>query len=477
MALFGTSGIRMECPAKLTAALAMKVGQAAASAAMAAAGWLEASAGKKGCGIDFVVGFDGRPTGGMIKAAVAAGAASVGANVIDIGFCATPTLALHTQNVSGVGAMITASHNPPEYNGIKLFENGREADKKIENGVEFAVAGRAAPVLADWKNAGQVADGAKKASDAHKKLILNSIDVKLIAKKNPKVVLDCGNAAGAALMPQLLEEAGCTVIAMNSDEPGKFSRGLEPTEANLRELTSEIIACGADFGIAHDGDADRAIIFDERGKMLGLDRQLAIAVQEMIEKNKTKAKNETSVINKANAKTNTIVSTVESSISLREIVEGAGWRLEITPVGSLFVAQKMREGNAAFGGEPCGEYIFPGKVQMPDGLMVGLFFAEIFCRKGKLSQLAEKIKTYPMLREKMPCQDGKKNAAMGQIAKNWPYSKPNAIDGLRSDEKWGWIMVRPSGTEPIIRITLEAKNAAEAKKRMDEMIAIVQKAI
>jgi len=446
MALFGTSGIRKKCPEELDAALAMKAGAASAEK-----------------GRPYVVGFDGRQTGEMLKSAVSAGAASAGAHVIDIGFCATPTLALHTQTVGGRGAMITASHNPPEYNGIKLFENGREAPKSIESGVEKAVNGEKITAAADWNCAGQVFEEGKKAAANHLALLLKNIDTAAIGKKNPRVVLDCGNAAGAALMPLALEEAGCTVIAINSDKIGNFTRGLEPTEANLKELSEEILECGADFGIAHDGDADRAIIFDEKGKMLGQDVQIALAVREMISKSRVK-----------NA---TIVSTVESSLALREIAEESGAKLEITPVGSLFVAERLRKTKAIFGAEPCGEYIFPQGVQMPDGLMAGLLFAEIFSRKGKLSALAGEIRTYPLLREKLPCPDAKKMRAMGKIAANWPFSAPANSDGLRSDEKWGWALVRPSGTEPIMRITLEAKTEGEAKKRMAEIRKIVEGAL
>lgn len=451
MALFGTSGIRMTCPDELTASLALTVGAAAAQK-----------------GKPFVVGYDGRGTGQMLKAAVAAGAASVGAKVIDIGFCATPTLALHTQNCGGRGAMITASHNPPEYNGIKLFENGREAPKKVEEEVELAVAGKKKPLRVEWKEAGQVIDEEEKAVEAHMKLALANVDAEAIRKKNPKVVVDCGQAGGAALMPLLLEEAGCSVIAINSDAPGKFTRGLEPTEKNLAELSAEVVACGADLGIAHDGDADRAIIFDEKGKMLGQDVQIAIAVGDVIEKIKREG---------GKAEQPTIVSTVESSLALREIVEAAGAKLQITPVGSLFVAERMRKSGAVFGGEPCGEYIYENAVQMPDGLLTGLKFVEIFCKKGKLSSLASKIKAYPLLREKLPCANEKKTKAMEKIAAAWPYSKPAKNDGLRSDENWGWVLVRPSGTEPIMRITLEAKTKEEAEKRMEETRKIVQKAI
>lgn len=447
MALFGTSGIRMECPSPLTPELALKVGQAAAQE-----------------GKPFVVGFDGRPTGHMVKAAVSAGAAAAGAHVVDIGLCATPTLALHTQNLGGRGAMITASHNPPQYNGIKLFEMGSEAPKEVEARVEQAVDGKMRGAAVEWKRAGGISYEAQKAADAHMALVLGNLDIDAVSRAAPTVALDCGNAAASALMPSLLQDAGCSVIAINSDSPGSFTRNLEPAKENLSQLSDEIVSTGADFGIAHDGDADRAIILDEGGRMLGLDAQLAIAVGEMME------------INSA-AKNKTIVSTVESSLSLREIVEGAGWKLEITPVGSLFVAQKMRQCGASFGGEPCGEYIFPKGVKMPDGILAGAFFAEIFAKKGKLSSLARKIKTYPILREKLPCKNERKEKAMAAIAKAWPFSKPNTGDGLRSDEAWGWALVRPSGTEPIIRITLEAKTEKEAKKRMQEARAVVEKAL
>jgi phosphoglucosamine mutase len=221
-----------------------------------------------------------------------------------------------------------------------------------------------------------------------------------------------------------------------------------------------VVDTKSDFAIAHDGDADRAIIVADDGKLLGLDTQLAIAVMHILDKN-------------PHAK---IVSTVESSLSLREIVESYKAELQITPVGSAKVASLMRENGAVFGGEPCGEYVFANALPTPDGIMSGAFFAQIFSDGQKLSSLAKKVKTYPIMRDKIACKNELKQTAMSKIKAKWPFCTPNTIDGLRSDEKWGWVLVRPSGTEPYIRITIEAKDDNELKKQFNVIKTIVSQA-
>ncbi|MDE1798220.1 MAG: hypothetical protein KGH63_02335 [Candidatus Micrarchaeota archaeon] len=463
MAVFGTSGIRDLSPSIVSPALAMRVGQLV---------------GKPGRPV--VAGYDGRRTGGMLRAALMAGAAGAGSPVLDIGLCATPTLAWFCQLQAekleaglpkttsaprAYGAMITASHNPPEYNGIKLFCDGREMPKEEENRIEAALGGagaagqkRAAEAMpaVSWDMAGAVTDAREQAKAAHLQLLLSKIDAGAIRLRAPKVVVDCGNSAACALAPQALAAAGCQVEVLNGTPGEPYGRALEPNEKSLGSLAEAVRKFGADIGIAHDGDADRAIILDEKGAMLGLDVQLALAVKEELHR---EGRTGTSV-----------VSTVESSLALRELVEAARGKLEITPVGSLHVAARMRELGARFGGEPCGEYLFPGGAGVPDGLMTGLYFVQMFCKNGQLSGQASGIARYPVAREKIPCPNGKKEKAMAAIAKRWPYPSPSRLDGLRSDTPDGWVLVRPSGTEPFVRITAEARNG----KKLEEMLARVR---
>lgn len=450
MSLFGTSGIRDLCPQKVSGRLALITGNIFANGAKTIA-----------------VGYDSRQTGQMLKAAFSSGAMQAGANVHDLGICATPTLCLYTKQNKCLGAMITASHNPPQYNGIKLFENGEELPKEKEQKIEFLVEKALAnptgtpfnsvPYLVSWQGCGSAKNMQNQAKEAHLDLLLSFIDISLIGQKKPKVALDCANMAACALMPAALKAAGCEVIEINCHFGPPYGRDFEPGKKSLAALSKAIKKHKADLGIAHDGDADRAIIADEKGNVLGLDTQLSLAASCILEEGKKKP----------------IVSTVESSLHLKEAVQSAGARLIITPVGSLHVAREMRKRGACFGGEPCGEYIFEGGAGSPDGLAAGLFFVQMFCKRGKLSSLASKIKPYWMQRLKIECKNENKQKAMEGIKKEWSFENANFGDGIRSDGQWGWILVRPSGTEPYLRITCEAKE----KKILEEKASIAQKLV
>jgi len=442
MGIFGTSGIRDLCPGKITPDLVMSVANILCSKER-----------------EVAVAYDSRRTGQMLKSAVISGATMAGANAFDLGVCPTPTLSYFSQLRKCPAIMITASHNPYEYNGIKLFSLGLELSSKKEEEIESALNAKTKTQV-EWNLCGQVFDAHSQASDAHIRTILSNIDVSSIKKAKPKVAIDCANMAASEISPLTLSKCGCKVVSQNCNSGEICLHPPEPKEGNLDSLCELVASSGSDLGIAHDGDADRAIIIDENGKILGLDAQLAIAV------NYTLSKNE-------GAK---IISTVESSLSLRNIVEKNGGTLEITPVGSMKVAAKMRQTKAIFGGEPCGEYIFSNAVGSPDGIMTGAFFAQIFSEEGKLSALCSKVEKYPIQRDKISCSNSKKPDAMKKIGSKWPFSTPNKSDGLRSDENWGWVLVRPSGTEPYIRITIEAKTQGELDKNLEKISRIVKDA-
>ena len=466
MVSFGTSGIRDLCPQVVSPDLARALGLVLGANPKP---WLGLSTPADG---PLSVGYDGRRSGLMLKSALASGAMQSGCDVHDLGLCATPTLALHCEDEMGWGVMVTASHNPPEYNGLKVFWRGREIpdiwERRIEQQLEEMIGVHPIrPLRASWSKAGSFHDSSAAARRAHQKLILSSAPLALIRKAKPRVVVDCANSAACALMPDLLRAAGCEVVVLNGTPGEPYGRVLEPKEETLKELSRTVKKTHAALGIAHDGDADRAIILDEKGAMLGLDTQLAIITKEMMEKKTTKKSYSSSPL---------IISTVESSLALREQVQSMGGRLQITPVGSRNVAAAMRQTGAIFGGEPCGEYLFPGLVGVPDGLACGLYFVALFCRKGKLSSLANAIPCYPMQREKIACSNALKAAAMAIIEKEWPFFNPSRVDGLRSDLPDGWVLVRPSGTEPYIRITAEGKDKKRLKERVDVVRRLVEKA-
>ncbi|MEM3030449.1 MAG: phosphoglucosamine mutase [Candidatus Micrarchaeia archaeon] len=437
MGLFGTSGIRGVFGREVTSELALAVGRAVVRA------------------VDdrVVVARDTRASGLALENAFAAGVLEAGGEVLRAGITPTPALALASKRRGCAGAMMTASHNPPEYNGIKLFERESELSVRGERRVEKAMGkARVAAGGVDERLEGVVED--------HIALALAGVDAGEIAAKAPKVVVDAANGAGGVATPYALRMAGCRVVSLNCDVSGKFARGLEPNEANLQRTGAFVRACGADFGVAHDGDGDRCVILDERGKMLGLDVQLALMVGDVLEKKK-----------------GVVVTTVEASLAVREVVEEKGGRLIITPVGSRGVAEAMRKAGAVFGGEPCGEYIFFGELTVPDGIATALRFAQILAERGALSGLAGEAKRYPMKRSKIPCRN--KEKAMGEIRKEARRlgGRLNTIDGVRLDFDEGWLLIRPSGTEPVIRITCEHKSEKELKALYARAEALVKKAV
>lgn len=415
--MFGTSGIRGIFNVDVTAELALSTALAFSRK-----------------GDTLFIGRDTRPSGLVLENALATGALSAGADVIRLGVAPTPTVALASR--SSLGAMVTASHNPPEYNGIKLFWHGEEISREAEREIEKKVKERKWNLSAPGKDS--VSDSAIR---EHSHMLLKSVDNSLIARKKPKVLVDAGNGAGSVIMPYVLREAGCKVIGLNCEPSGFFARPLEPNAQNLEQTSKIARAVGADLTIAHDGDADRAIILDEKGELLGLDTQLALMCGEILGERK-----------------GAVVTTVEASLAIREAIEKAGGKALTTSVGSLNVAQSIKKNRGIFGGEPCGEYIFPKNHLVPDGIMAGLKFVELFCRIGSLHAASEKVKVYPMKRAKYPCKDRK--ASMTKILEKAKSlgGKQNREDGVRADFEDGWVLIRASGTEPIIRITCEHRD-------------------
>ena len=441
MRLFGTSGIRGIVGEAVTAGLAFRLG----SAIIPRAGYRVA------------IGRDARQSGTMLEGALVSGIVSSGGIALTCGVLPTPALSLAAKNHADAGVMITASHNPPEYNGFKLFDSkGREAGRKEEERIERELDPTRPPKAREFGRAERL----RTAVAEHLELVLSLVDVDLIRRKAPKVVVDCGNGAGSVSTPYALRMAGCRVAALNSSPSGVFARGLEPNAENLAGTGTVVRAVRADLGIAHDGDADRAIAIDENGALIGLDRQLALVAGEEARTGET------------------VVSTIEAGIAVRGAVEARGGRLAVTPVGSIHVAQEMAKRHASFGGEPCGEYIYSAGAPAPDGILSALKLVELFCMKGRLAPLAAQVKCNPMKRGTYPAKD--KEAAMKKIAplvKKEFRGKAFSGDGVRVDFSGGWVLVRASGTEPIIRITAEAKDGKTLADAFLRAEGIVRKAV
>ncbi|WP_048149906.1 phosphoglucosamine mutase [Palaeococcus ferrophilus] len=442
---FGTSGIREVFNEKLTPELALKVGKAL---------------GTYLGGGTVVIGEDTRTSGDVIKSAVISGLLSTGVDVIDIGLAPTPLTGFAIKLYEAdAGVTITASHNPPEYNGIKVWQaNGMAYTPEMENELE-AIFESGNFKKAPWSEIGTL-----RTADPREEYINEAL--KFVQLENSyTVVLDTGNGAGSILSPYLQREMGNRVISLNSHPSGFFVRELEPNAESLSALAKAVRAMKADVGIAHDGDADRIGVVDDEGKFVEYEVMLSLIAGYMLRKfGKGK-----------------IVTTVDAGFALDDYVRPLGGEVIRTRVGDVAVADELARHGGVFGGEPSGTWIIPQWNLTPDGIFAGALVLEMIDRLGPLSELAKEVPRYVTLRAKIPCPNEKKARAMEIIRrealKAFDYEGLIDIDGIRIENSDWWILFRPSGTEPIMRITLEAHTEEKAKKLMEKAERLVKRAI
>ncbi len=423
MQLFGTSGIRRIADKDLLQ-LALRVGLAVG----------------KDCG-NILVGSDTRTSSEAMKHALISGLLASGSRCYDVGVVPTPTLALAAREFDAA-AMITASHNPPEYNGIKLLNpDGSAFDASQREQIEEAILNDSFS-LASWDEikSGGIHNGA---IEKHIEHILPEFPAGLKAK----VALDCGCGAASVISPRLLQRLGCEVIALNCTPSGFFPHDIEPTEANLGDLIKATRERGAALGIAHDGDADRMMAVDDRGRFIPGDKLLIIFAQE------------------AGAKE--VVTTIDASM----VIDEMGFRVTRTMVGDTYVSDELKKGGD-FGGEPSGSWIFPGISLCPDGIYAAARLVAIASRQ-KLSQLVDSIPDYPLLRGSLPVEGIAMTKVEQRLMTMAPLSVSN-IDGIKLNFTDGWILIRASGTEPKIRLTAEAKSKARARQLYDSGIGAIK---
>ncbi len=426
MSLFGTSGIRRIADAGLLE-LALKVGLAV---------------GKIYDNV--VTGCDTRTSSDAIKHAFISGVLTAGARCSDAGIMPTPTLALAAKEFKA-GAMITASHNPPEYNGIKLWNpDGSAFDINQQDQIEEMVL-NGSPEAAKWCDMKQsaVLTGAIEQHIRH--IMKNAAKVSKL-----KVVLDCGCGAASVITPDLLKRMGCEVIPLNCSPSGFFPRPSEPTEANLGSLIQATKESSAALGIAHDGDADRMMAVDDKGRFIPGDKLLALFARQ------------------ENARD--VVTTTDASM----VIDEMGFSVTRTKVGDSYVSDELKKGGD-FGGEPSGAWIFPKNSLCPDGIYAAARLVNI-AGKDKLSELVDKIPEYPILRGSIASA----GLDLTELEKRLLDMKPlsvNSIDGTKLNFKDGWLLIRPSGTEPRIRVTAEARTEAEAQQLYDKGVRAIEECI
>ncbi len=425
MKLFGSSGIRGVTNKDVTVDLALKVGMALGLSCKSA-----------------VVGRDPRIAGEMIEQAIISGLLSSGCDVVKVGMVSTPTLAYMTRDYD-CGVMVTASHNPAEYVGIKLWNpDGMAFDSKQQTGIEECI-GKEAFKPVKWNLVGRLSESSD-AIRAHKERILS-----LVKPSSTRVVIDCGCGAGSSITPYVLREMGCEVITLNSQADGYFpARNPEPNDANLELLKKAVVHFQADIGIAQDGDADRMMAVDENGEFVTGDEMLAIFALSQCNEGST------------------LVAPVDTSMMVDDALPSS--KVIRTRVGDVYVAEKIKEHRAAFGGEPSGSWIFPDISYCPDGIYASAKIVEM-TTQASLSKLKSTLPHYPTIRGTIACPDEKKAAVMETLQKRLhPLGTITDIDGIRLETGEGWLLIRPSGTEPKIRITAEARENTEELFEMGE---------
>ncbi|MGP8023452.1 MAG: phosphoglucosamine mutase [Methanobacterium sp.] len=433
--LFGTSGIRGKVDSEVTLELALGIGRSLSTLL--------------GEGHRIVVGYDSRTSNKMLESALTAGILEGGCNVLSLGLAPTPLVGYATMKIrADAGVMITASHNPPQDNGIKVWNrNGMAYRAHQERALEKVIHYKTF-TNTSWENIGRVED-ISSLSSLYITDLLNFINI----KPGLKVVVDCANGAASYMSPLLLRKAGCDVITLNSQPDGFFpGRMPEPSDKNLGELKKMVKKSKADLGIAHDGDADRMVAVDEKGVMAEFDKLLSLVASEIGGR---------------------VVTTVDASSTIDLCMDKIDGQVIRTEVGDVHVAEAIEEHKASFGGEPSGTWIHPDFCMCPDGLLSALRVIELVQKKGPLSQLLKNVPSFPTLRERIDCKEDQKNLVMEKVKKKLPHLfesviKVDLIDGVRISMKNGnWILIRPSGTEPYLRITLGGKTIEEAQKMME----------
>jgi phosphomannomutase/phosphoglucomutase len=434
--LFGTNGIRGLVNKELTPQIAIKVGSAIGTFFK-----------KK----NLLIGHDARTSGPMFAKAVIAGLTATGCNVFFAGMASTPALQYAVKNhcMDG-GVIITASHNPPEYNGIKvIWKDGIEISHEQETEIEN-IYFENKPVFAEWNKLGTKHELAA-VNDEYVEAIKKHVNTPKIAEKRYHVVVDAANSVGGLATPTLLRELGCQVTTINANIDGTFpGRMPEPRPENLQEMAATVKAVGADLGVAFDGDADRSIFVGENGEIYWGDKTFAIIEKQFLMEN-------------PNAK---IVTPVSSSTLVKDVADAYKGEIVWTKVGSVTVSQTMKEVKAKLGGEENGGVFYGPHQAVRDGAMTTALILGIMAKTGKkLSELIAEQPQYFIEKGKVECSEDKKEKVHRKLLEQVKGANVSTIDGVKIwFEDKSAILVRPSGTEPTYRLYAEAKTQEKALK-------------
>jgi len=394
-----------------------------------------------------VLGRDSRTSGPMFAHAATAGLMSVGADVIDLGIVPTPTVQLAVEHhEAGAGLILTASHNPIEWNALKFIgatglfleaSEGTEMRSLVERGIPYVT----------WDKLGALErhDGAMEAH-VEKVLAIPYIDVEKIRARRFKVALDCVRGAGGAIMPRLLERLGCQVKAINLETDGRFPRPPEPVAENLGDLERLVRSSGADVGFAVDPDVDRLALVSDEGRAIGEDFTLALASRVVLRHRR-----------------GPVVTNLSTSRVVDDVAAAAGVPVIRAPVGEVNVAVRMRTEKAPIGGEGNGGVIL-SEVHLGRDAPIGVaLMLQLLVEEARpLSQIVRDLPRYVIVKDKLDRPAASLDSVYKALRGAFPSAAADTQDGLRLAWPDRWVHVRPSGTEPIVRVIAEAPTAEEA---------------
>lgn len=444
--LFGTNGVRGIAGKEITPELALRIGEALGTM-------------RPGT---IAVGRDTRTSGPALADALKAGLLATGCNVVDCGILPTPALQYIVKEHYDGGAMITASHNPPEYNGIKIVEpDGTEMGDDETVKLETLISGRSVSIKL-WDEVGTEVTASHLIEE-----YIHAVADQFPEKpgKGITVVVDPGSGPACTTTPAILQAMGCKVLSINGIMDGTFPGRLpEPSPEGLRDLAALVVASKAAFGVAHDGDADRAVFVDENGRFVEENQEFALIAQHVCRKEK-----------------GIIVTPVSTSHMIEQVAEREGCTVQYTPVGSIYVARTMRElidagKQVIFGGEGNGGLIFPGHQFCRDGGMTAATMVLLLATTGQsLSSLVAHLPHRYMIKEKISTAHGQH--LMEKLNNRFAHDTIDYTDGLKIKRQNSWALIRISGTEPLVRIMVDADTPdavsqlfQEIKKAVSEIL-------
>lgn len=391
----------------------------------------------------YAVGMDLRASSPLLRLALLSGLLSGGSDAIDVGAVPIGAVMYMSIHKGYAAAYVSASHLPAEWNGVKLFRRG--GDPMVGEDI-FRIKHIFFSQL-ECRKPGRYA----------RYEVLPEYEEFLLSKapsSNLKVVIDCGNGAASLIAPRLLRDAGFEVYALNADPDPRFpGRGSEPTPERLAELREEVVKRKAHFGVALDGDGDRVVFVDETGKVLSAEQAAAVMLE--------------------GVGFGDVVANVDCSMVIEELVSMKGYKVYRVPVGRTFVAQEVLSKGAILGVESSGHYVTWNGCNLDDGLLSLLYFAKAVSQLGRASQAVPPL--YPTYRVKVEVPDEHKEKVMEVLKEELtPSYTVELIDGVKVKLEKGWVLVRPSNTEPVIRVTSEAVKAEDAKNLAEKFAAKIK---